>query len=91
MSHASCFSFKIQQHCIFFLISPSRSDSRWNQHRNLHSPGSSSVKSFDINVTNWRIESLGRDSDSESEEEFFDCQGNESNVCEVIQAFSLVY
>lgn len=26
-------------------------------------------------MANWRIESLGRDSDSGSEEEFFDCQG----------------
>ncbi|GLV44995.1 retinal degeneration B [Carabus blaptoides fortunei] len=40
----------------------------------LHSPGSSSLKSFDLQVANWRMESLGRDSESASDEEFFDCQ-----------------
>lgn len=43
--------------------------------RGLHSPSSSSIKSFDLQVANWRIESLGRDSDSGSDEEFFDCEG----------------
>lgn len=37
----------------------------------LHSPGSTSVKSFE--VANWRMEGLGRDSDTGSEDEFFDC------------------
>lgn len=41
--------------------------------RNLHSP--SSVKSFDLQVANWRIETLSRDSDSGSDEEYFDCEG----------------
>ncbi|XP_065162391.1 protein retinal degeneration B isoform X4 [Atheta coriaria] len=44
--------------------------------RALHSPASSSIKSFDLQVANWRIESLGRDSESGSEEEFFDCQAD---------------
>lgn len=43
----------------------------------MHSPSCTSAKSFDMQVANWRIESLGRDSDSESEEEeFFDCLGS---------------
>ncbi|KAI4472073.1 phosphatidylinositol transfer protein [Holotrichia oblita] len=52
-----------------------RSDDKWHQPVGLHSPGSTSIKSFDIHVANWRIESLGRDSDSGSDEEFFDCVG----------------
>ncbi|XP_025836899.1 protein retinal degeneration B isoform X2 [Agrilus planipennis] len=56
-----------------------RDDEKWQQ-RNLHSPGSSSLKSFDLQVANWRIESLGRDSDSASDEEFFDCQENMADV-----------
>lgn len=51
-----------------------RKEDKWT--RGLHSPSSSSIKSFDLQVANWRIESLGRDSESGSEEEFFDCQGN---------------
>lgn len=39
----------------------------------LHSP--SSAKSFDIQVANWRMESIVRESESGSEDEFFDCQG----------------
>ncbi|KAF5282248.1 hypothetical protein FQR65_LT14380 [Abscondita terminalis] len=54
-------------------LSLQRNDERW-QSRNLHSPSSSSIKSFDLQMANWRIESLGRDSDSASDEEFFDCQ-----------------
>lgn len=50
-----------------------RKDDKWT--RGLHSPSSSSIKSFDLQVANWRIESLGRDSESGSDEEFFDCQG----------------
>ncbi|XP_066149223.1 protein retinal degeneration B isoform X2 [Euwallacea fornicatus] len=46
--------------------------------RNLHSPSSASVKSFDLQVANWRIETLGRESDSESDEEFFDCEDTSS-------------
>nr|XP_022903080.1 protein retinal degeneration B isoform X2 [Onthophagus taurus] len=51
-------------------------DEKWQQPINLHSPTSTSVKSFDIPAPNWRIESLGRDSDSNSEDEFFDCVGD---------------
>jgi hypothetical protein len=53
-------------------------DDKWQQPRGLHSPSSSSVKSFDLQVANWRIESLGRDSDSGSDEEFFDCEDSSS-------------
>lgn len=55
--------------------SSSRHEDKWHQPRGLHSPSSSSIKSFDLQVANWRIESLGRDSDSGTDEEFFDCQG----------------
>jgi hypothetical protein len=41
----------------------------------LHSPSSTSAKSFDLQVANWRMESIVRDSDSGSEDEFFDCEG----------------
>lgn len=51
-----------------------RHEDRWQQPIPLHSPSSSSIKSFDLQVANWRIESLGRDSDSGSDDEFFDCQ-----------------
>nr|CAD7586071.1 unnamed protein product [Timema genevievae] len=40
----------------------------------LHSPSSGSGKSFDLQMANWRMESIVRDSDSASDEEFFDCQ-----------------
>lgn len=39
----------------------------------LHSP--SSNKSFDIQIANWRMESIVRESESGSDDEFFDCQG----------------
>ncbi|XP_044737260.1 protein retinal degeneration B isoform X2 [Chrysoperla carnea] len=51
---------------------------RWQGPKNiqpsqgLHSPGSTSIKSFDIQVANWRMEGLERDSDTNSEDEFFD-------------------
>ncbi|XP_049861390.1 protein retinal degeneration B isoform X3 [Schistocerca gregaria] len=48
--------------------------SRSNSKAALHSPGSASSKSFNLQVANWRMESIVRDSDSGSEEEFFDCQ-----------------
>ncbi|XP_066591659.1 protein retinal degeneration B isoform X3 [Prorops nasuta] len=38
----------------------------------LHSP--SSAKTFDIQMANWRMESIVRESESDSEDEFFDCQ-----------------
>ncbi|XP_011306274.1 protein retinal degeneration B isoform X2 [Fopius arisanus] len=34
----------------------------------------SSAKSFDIQIANWRMESIVRESESGSEDEFFDCQ-----------------
>ncbi|XP_024891488.1 protein retinal degeneration B isoform X2 [Temnothorax curvispinosus] len=39
---------------------------------NVHSP--SSNKSFDIQIANWRMESIVRESESGSDDEFFDCQ-----------------
>jgi hypothetical protein len=57
------------------LVSRRRLWSRSNSKATLHSPGSGSGKSFDIQMANWRMESIVRDSDSASEEEFFDCQG----------------
>ncbi|KAJ3661841.1 hypothetical protein Zmor_006222 [Zophobas morio] len=53
-------------------------EDKWQQPRGLHSPSSSSIKSFDLQVANWRIESLGRDSESGSDEEFFDCEDSSS-------------
>ncbi|XP_071449416.1 protein retinal degeneration B [Hetaerina americana] len=47
---------------------------RSNSRAALHSPGSGSLKSFDLQVANWRMESIVRDSDSGSDDEFFDCQ-----------------
>lgn len=44
----------------------------------LHSPSSTSTKSFDLQVANWRMESIVRDSDSDSDDEFFDCQGTQT-------------
>ncbi|KAL3276186.1 hypothetical protein HHI36_020904 [Cryptolaemus montrouzieri] len=49
-------------------------EEKWQPTRGLHSPSSSSIKSFDLQVANWRIESIGRDSESASDEEFFDCE-----------------
>ncbi|XP_056630466.1 protein retinal degeneration B isoform X1 [Diorhabda sublineata] len=53
-------------------------EDKWQQSRTLHSPSSSSIKSFDLQVANWRIKSLGRDSGSSSDEEFFDCEDSSS-------------
>lgn len=41
----------------------------------LNSPGAGGSKGYDGNNASWRMESIVRDSDSASEEEFFDCQG----------------
>ncbi|KAL0133524.1 hypothetical protein PUN28_000927 [Cardiocondyla obscurior] len=38
----------------------------------LHSPNTN--KSFDIQIANWRMESIVRESESGSDDEFFDCQ-----------------
>lgn len=45
----------------------------------LHSPNDS-TRSFDLQVSNWRMEKLEVDSKSGSEEEFFDCLGKRKNV-----------
>ncbi|KAL0272196.1 UNVERIFIED_CONTAM: hypothetical protein PYX00_005270 [Menopon gallinae] len=47
--------------------------SRSNSKVAMHSP-TDSGKGFDMNIDKWRMESIRRDSDSGSEEEFFDCQ-----------------
>lgn len=39
----------------------------------LHSPNSN--KNFDMQIANWRMESIVRESESGSDDEFFDCQG----------------
>ncbi|XP_078045663.1 retinal degeneration B isoform X3 [Augochlora pura] len=43
----------------------------------IHSP--SSNKSFDMQIANWRMESIVRESESGSEEEFFDCLAEEED------------
>ncbi|PSN38012.1 Protein retinal degeneration B [Blattella germanica] len=49
---------------------------RSNSKAALHSPSSTSSKSFDLQMANWRMESIVRDSDSGSDDEFFDCQAD---------------
>jgi membrane-associated phosphatidylinositol transfer protein len=49
--------------------------SRSNSRVALNSPGTGGSRGFDANNASWRMESIVRDSDSASEEEFFDCQG----------------
>ncbi|XP_011495089.1 PREDICTED: protein retinal degeneration B [Ceratosolen solmsi marchali] len=49
-------------------------DKMWKSNSSLHSP--SSTKSFDAQIANWRMESIVRESESGSDEEFFDCQDN---------------
>ncbi|XP_054007489.1 protein retinal degeneration B isoform X1 [Hylaeus anthracinus] len=44
----------------------------WKNKTTVHSP--SSNKSFDMQIANWRMESIVRESESGSEDEFFDCQ-----------------
>ncbi|XP_026829067.1 protein retinal degeneration B isoform X4 [Ooceraea biroi] len=44
----------------------------WRKNVSAHSP--SSNKSFDIQIANWRMESIVRESESGSDDEFFDCQ-----------------
>ncbi|XP_014485232.1 PREDICTED: protein retinal degeneration B isoform X4 [Dinoponera quadriceps] len=46
---------------------------KWRKNNvSMHSP--SSNKSFDIQIANWRMESIVRESESGSDDEFFDCQ-----------------
>lgn len=45
----------------------------WKKNAASHSP--SSAKSMDMQIANWRMESIVRESETSSEEEFFDCQG----------------
>ncbi|XP_076654424.1 retinal degeneration B isoform X6 [Halictus rubicundus] len=50
----------------------------WKKNKaTIHSP--SSNKSFDMQIANWRMESIVRESESGSEEEFFDCQAEEED------------
>ncbi|XP_076382329.1 retinal degeneration B isoform X5 [Megalopta genalis] len=50
----------------------------WKKNKTaVHSP--SSNKSFDMQIANWRMESIVRESESGSEEEFFDCQAEEED------------
>lgn len=53
----------------------SKSWSRSNSRTALHSPsGSASNKGFDLQLANWRMESCARQTDSSSDEEFYDCE-----------------
>lgn len=46
----------------------------WKKNKGvMNSPCSN--KSFDMQIANWRMESIVRESESGSEDEFFDCQG----------------
>lgn len=48
----------------------------------LRSPSVASIKNIDVQSSNvWKIESLIKDSDSGSEEEFYDCQGLKNYMC----------
>ncbi|XP_076674034.1 retinal degeneration B isoform X4 [Andrena cerasifolii] len=49
----------------------------WKTKAAMHSPISN--KSFDMQMVNWRMESIVRESESGSEEEFFDCQAEEED------------
>ncbi|KAJ8680190.1 hypothetical protein QAD02_015977 [Eretmocerus hayati] len=60
---------------------PSRSEKEKSWKRggpSLHSP--SSTKSFDPHIVNWRMESIVRESESGSDDEFFDCQEEEDST-----------
>ncbi|XP_023246187.1 protein retinal degeneration B [Copidosoma floridanum] len=53
--------------------SKAEKDKGWKKSStSLHSP--SSAKSFDAQLVNWRMESIVRESESGSDDEFFDCQ-----------------
>lgn len=54
----------------------------------LHSPNDSN-RSFDLQVSNWRMEKLEVDSKSGSEEEFFDCMGKKSRLLLIIKCQAL--
>ncbi|XP_029833726.2 protein retinal degeneration B isoform X2 [Ixodes scapularis] len=58
---------------------PRKSWVRSNSRGALHSPSGSSTQSFDLQLANWRMESIVRESDSSSNEEFFDAE----DVCGV--------
>lgn len=51
-----------------------KSWTRSNSKGALHSPSGSSTQSFDLQLSNWRMESIVRESDSSSNEEFFDAE-----------------
>ncbi|XP_029679221.1 protein retinal degeneration B isoform X2 [Formica exsecta] len=51
----------------------SNAKKEWRKNNvHLHSPNSN--KNFDIQIANWRMESIVRESESGSDDEFFDCQ-----------------
>lgn len=50
--------------------------SRNNSKSGLHSPGCGSNKSFDLQYSSWRMESCVTNSDSSSNDEYFDCEGS---------------
>ncbi|KAK6638198.1 hypothetical protein RUM44_008626 [Polyplax serrata] len=62
--------------------------SRSNSKGTLHSP-TGSGKGFDVNIDKWRMESLRRDSDSGSDDEFFDCQEDVANSSSLVKWSSL--
>ncbi|KYN14107.1 Protein retinal degeneration B [Trachymyrmex cornetzi] len=45
---------------------------KWTKNMPVHSPNTN--KNFDIQLANWRLESIVRESESGSDDEFFDCQ-----------------
>ncbi|KAK8759334.1 hypothetical protein V5799_003031 [Amblyomma americanum] len=53
---------------------PRKSWVRSNSKGALHSPSGSSTQSFDLQLANWRMESIVRESDSSSNDEFFDAE-----------------
>ena len=57
-----------------------KSDKSWKK-STASLPSPSSSKNFDIQIANWRLESIVRESDSGSDDEFFDCQGMRSQIC----------
>ncbi|XP_035721689.1 protein retinal degeneration B-like isoform X3 [Vespa mandarinia] len=51
--------------------------------KNTASHSSSSAKNMDIQIANWRMESIIRESETSSEEEFFDCQEEDDGTSPV--------
>ncbi|XP_059481583.1 protein retinal degeneration B isoform X2 [Neocloeon triangulifer] len=64
----------------------SKSKKTWSRSSSkmaLSSPGAVSGKSFEAQMPCWRMESIVRDSDSGSEEEFFDCKVDEAEAARI--------